>query len=601
MSQTTDIVLDGAGYMVVPGSYRRMQDGLPEGRTGRISLSDFFGGQRRALQLERDRGWDAEGVGPTLFGQGVEPWPFLQSHTDNVITTVTTVRAPHLVVGDNAYVAVGRFLYKSVGLSTSSWGDFTQVGDVGAGKTITRLAYYQGDIALCCGNGLDVQIYPIAGGALSTLSAGLKAKVGIGYANRLVYADPAAGNEVLLKMTTGGGTDQRELDAPIVNMGLHDGKVVIATRQSLWLLGGRADPTTNKWTADPVPFFTHGIWSDDEDFLFLLSFGGKLYTWLANQVMEWNPNEGNSRQGWRAIGLEGRSCHGATVTGGYMIVCITNRNGESETWAFDGSGWWLTLKSVSQTRVWPMHTGGAGNIDLVTFRDGSTSVTYDLFRLVYRHESATSYATNGEYRTSLLGAGERDKEKAWRLVGANFSIPEPRGNQASVDAVTLTLSLSIDGGKTFTTAASTVVSDPTNRTLQITGRLGNNVATSTTVMLRVSWSSVNDWAPVLTGLWTEYELLDSPARRRKWSFSVHARDAVVQRDGSASTRTGRELAADLWESWEEGATTLFRDVDFDLTGTIYQVRITGINEELPKPSAVGDSTASVIGLTLVEV
>ena len=69
MPQITDIVLDGAGYMVVPGSYRRTQDGLPEGRTGRISLSDFFGGQRRALQLERDRGWDAEGVGPALFGQ----------------------------------------------------------------------------------------------------------------------------------------------------------------------------------------------------------------------------------------------------------------------------------------------------------------------------------------------------------------------------------------------------------------------------------------------------------------------------------------------------------------------------------------------------
>lgn len=578
-----------------------MQDGIAEGRTGRLALSDFFGGQRRALQLERDRGWDAPGVGPALFGQGVEPWPYSQFYTDGVLSTVTTVRAPHLVVGDNVYVAVGRFLYKSVSLGASAWGDFTQVADAGAGKTITRLAYYQGNIALCLGNGLDVQIYPIAGGALTTLQAGVKARLGIGYANRLIFADPATGSEVLLKMTTGAAVDQRELDAPIVNMGLHDGKVVIATRQSLWLLSGRVDPATNTWTADPVPFFTHGVWSDDEDFLFLLSFGGKLYTWLANQVMEWNPNEGNSRQGWRAIGLEGRSCNGATVTGGYLVVCIVNRNGESETWAFDGSGWWLILRSLSQNRIWPMHTGGAGNIDLVTFRDVSASVTYDLYRLVYRHESATSYSASGEYRTSLLDAGERGRPKAWRAVGATFACPEPRGNQLSVDQVSLTLAYSIDGGKTFTTGATILSSDPTDRALELAGRIENNAATATTIMLKLNWTSVTDWDPVLSGLWAEYELLDSPARRRKWSMSMLARDAAVQRDGSASTRTGRELASDLWQSWEAGATIVLRDIDFDLTGELYQVRIVGIGEDIPKPSTSGQSAASVMNLTLVEV
>ena len=248
-----------------------------------------MGGQRRALQLERDRGWDAVGVGPALGGQGVEPWPYSESFTDGAIGTVTTVRAPHLVLDPYAYVAIGRYLYRTVALSASSWSAFTQVADVGAGKTITRLALYQGGIALCCGNGLDVQLYA-PGGGLTTLSAGLKARVAVGYANRLVYGDPASGSEQILRMTTGGTADSRELDAPIVNMGVHDGKVAIATKQSLWLLGGRPDPVTNKWNAEPQPFFTHGVWTDDEDFLFLLSYGGKLYTWLANGVMEWNPN-----------------------------------------------------------------------------------------------------------------------------------------------------------------------------------------------------------------------------------------------------------------------------------------------------------------------
>lgn len=516
MALATDIELNGAGYMVAPGTYRRTQDGMPEGRTGRVVVKDFFGGQRRALHLERDRGWDSEGVGPALFGQGVEPWPFQMAHADSVIATVTTVRAPHLVVGDRAYVAVGRFLYRSVTLGAAAWADFTQVADVGAGQTITRLAYYRGTILLLCGSGLDIQQYTPATGVTATWVAGMKAQIGIGYARQLVWADPTAGNEDLLTLSTGGtGPDQRELDAPIVNMGLHDGKVAIATRQSLWLLGGYADSATSTWIGDPVPFFTQGIWSDDEDFLFLLSYGGKLYTWLHNQVMEWTPS--GDRQGWRASGVEGKSCHGATVAGGMLLVCITSRTGASETWAFDGSGWWLILTSTSQTRVWPMHTGGAGNIDLVTFRDGSSSVTYDLFRLVYRHESATNYRASGSYRTSLLDAGERDKLKAWRKVGATFTSPEIRGNPDSTDGVTLTLSYSVDGGETFTTATNIAVNDPHDRQTELDAALTSAVAVSSSIMLRLEFSSVVDWSPVLTGLWAEYELLDAPARRRRWA------------------------------------------------------------------------------------
>jgi transcriptional regulator with XRE-family HTH domain len=69
MPQTTDVEIGGAGYMLAPGTYRREQDGLPEGRPGRVVVRDFFGGQRRAVQLERDRGWDGLGVGPAYDGQ----------------------------------------------------------------------------------------------------------------------------------------------------------------------------------------------------------------------------------------------------------------------------------------------------------------------------------------------------------------------------------------------------------------------------------------------------------------------------------------------------------------------------------------------------
>src|SRR5207247_367010 len=122
--------------------------------------------------------------------------------------------------------------------------------------------------------------------------------------------------------------------------------------------------------------------------------------------------------------------------------------------------------------------------------------------------------------------------------------------------------------------------DPTNRTLDLEANLASAASVSRFLMLQVSFSSVSDWAPVLTGVWAEYELLDSPAKRRKWSFQVHARDATVHRDGSLAARTGRQLAADLWADWSAGATVAFKDVDYDATTVAYQVRIVGIGEEV---------------------
>ncbi len=240
-------------------------------------------------------------------------------------------------------------------------------------------------------------------------------------------------------------------------------------------------------------------------------------------------------------------------------------------------------------------------MDLVLFRDGSTAVTYDLYRLVWRSAPFHTYATTGAYRSSLLDCGERDKPKAWRKVGATFAVPEQRGNAASTDAVTLTLAYSVDGGKTFATAASLAVSDPTQRTLEMEAALGGTGTVSRFLQLRLSYTSVTDWAPVLTGLWAEYELLDSPARRRRWTFKIHARDASVQRDGTVTNRSGRQLSADLWSAWRSGSTIAFQDLDADVTGETITARIVGIAEEVPKPTDGARWGDSVLALTLVEV
>lgn len=602
MVQVTDIVLNGSGYMVVPGSYQRMSDGEPEGRAGRWAQRDFIGGQRRALQLERDRGWDAEGVGPALGGQGVEPWPHKESYVDSGIAGRTVTkgqRVPSAIAGTRSYYGNGRYWYGSTPLTNTTWTGFNQYLDGGASAVCSDAAPYQDKIAICWAGTRDIDIFNPATNTAVALSAGEKGSVCVGYAGRLLYGSTVNPHE--LRLTTGGAIDTRLLDSPIVRMGLHGGKAVIATRTSLYLLGGKSDAATGKWIGEPEPLFSHGMWTGDQDYAFLLSYGGKLFTWLAGQVMEWNPNTGASKQGWRATGIEGRACYGAAVAGDRLVVAIAARNGLSQVWTFDGTGWWMIDESSSQQRCWPAALGGAGARDLVYFRDGSTSVTYDLCRLVYRDVTLHNYGSSGSYKTALIDAGERDRVKAWRMIGVSFATPEDRGNIASTDEVTITVSYSIDGGATFLPHITALPFEPANRILELELGFAAGSLESKLVQLRVSWSSVTDWAPILTCIWLDYELLGSPARRRKWRMAIAARDGLMQRDGSVHARSGRQIAADLWSSWDNVTTMSLRDLDYDVTGKQYPVRIAGISEEIPKPADGNLWGASTLHLTLVEV
>jgi hypothetical protein len=598
MTQPTDIVLAGDGYMVAPGAYRRSADGVNEGGAGRIILRDFVGGQRRAIHLEAERGWDSEGVGPAHFGQGVEPWPYDTGFADPVIGPPSqTVRAHSMLVGDAIYVGIGRFLYRSVTVSAGTWSAFTQVADLGVGNVATGLALYTAKVAICCGSTRDIQLFDPATSTLSTFQANDKGIHAVGYANRLVWSSAAAGGTNELQMNTGGGLDSRSLDSPIARMALHGGKIAIATQTSLYLLGGKSDPVAAKWIGEPEPFFTHGTWTGPDDYPFLVSYGGKLYTWLANQVMEWNPNAGASRQGWRAIGVEGTVCYGGTVAGPYLIVSLRNRAGSGQVWAYDGAGWWLIEEGA--VRVWPVSLAGTGGYDLLGFRASAT--TYDLYRLVHRDSVAHAYRSQGSYRTSLLDAGAPNERKAWRAIRAVFASPEPRGNQSSTDPLTLTLRYSIDGGATWTDTATSVPANPATRVLDLGGALAGPLPESRYLQVEVAWSSVSDWAPVLTAIAVEYERLGDSARRRRWQIGVVARDRIVERDGSRHLRSAAEIVADLWQAWEGGATVAFRDIDYDVDPTERRVRIVGLSEQSAIPSNPASIAASHLTITLLEV
>ena len=148
-------------------------------------------------------------------------------------------------------------------------------------------------------------------------------------------------------------------------------------------------------------------------------------------MLEWNPH--GDRAGWRDTGLSGLRCFGGCVAGGWLVVAIETRDGRGELWAWNGAGWWLLDRSTSYQPIWPMPLHGARNFDLLVWRHNSR--THDIYRLLWRGDTHHTLPPAGTFTTSLLDAGERDKDKAWRKVGAVFASPELRGVVGSTDSV----------------------------------------------------------------------------------------------------------------------------------------------------------------------
>jgi hypothetical protein len=165
--------------------------------------------------------------------------------------------------------------------------------------------------------------------------------------------------------------------------------------------------------------------------------------------------------------------------------------------------------------------------------------------------------------------------------------------------VNVFLDYSLDAGATWSQAATATVSGSGARIVELVGELPAG-ARSRWLQLRVRWESVSDWAPALTGVWADWSVLPAGATRRRWEVTVRCGDRLVRRDGSVETRSGRQVAADLWAAWETGALLDFRDVDADATDAAYVVRIVALRETTARPADAGRWGESEATLTLVE-
>lgn len=580
MAPINDAVLGDVQLTVVPGTYKKSARKSGRGSTVERIVIDQFDGQRQAVAQAGNQwayAWDGVGVGPAFDGAGVEPFPHSATFGDSMADVPSlTNRAHFIIAGGFLWMGLGRRMYKSAALTSASWTAWSAVADLGAGYTISGLAYFQDDLLIMLSTGQEIRKLNTATNALTIWRAGERGQVGAGYNGQLVYAPRLAGalDELRISGTKWNGnaeTYQFFLDAPIVNMGAFGGAVIVATKQSLYRVTGRNYPgeqddaavtaDTSKaplWTEDPEPVMSHGQSVDATDFTFLASYRGSLFTWLGGRVAELGPNDV-----WLKHGPEGIACYGGCVAGDWLIVVIRSRFGFLyETWGYNGFGWWCFNSRDTPGACWPGAVGGAGNRDLIVTRDGATS--YELFRLYPRSTTALSYASTGTWVSPLIAADDPGALKSWLAIGASFAAPVTRGNAASSDSMTIRLDYSRDAGVTWVTAASLTTTLATQRTFDLqSGWEGSQSARY--LQLRVVWTSISDWAPVLVNVWAEVERPpELGARLATWELTAKISDRTLRRDAQVDPRPAADQRQALWDLWQAGQPLPFVEADAGL-------------------------------------
>lgn len=590
MSEQYDVTIAGDGYMVKAGTYRREQDGVAETRVTRVKMGDFYGGQKRAAQLERDKIWQGYAAWPEYDSQGVSAGPGGVSYTEGIVDPNKydpAERSWSVAYGDEVYVVQLRRLYKVT--KDAGTGAYTGLSYlVSFANPAVDVALVGTRIVAAHGAAGNCGTYDIATGAMSATEVGRQADLVGNFEGRLMLHEPTGEQDLRLGLTTSWppSFSVYKVDSLVKKLFLHDGHLWIFTE----LTALRVTSDTDYTPEVSMPRAAAAV-----DLLWTVTHNGKLYLWLGNEVHLLEKSKGE----FVPAGLRGRATYGACSVGRWFVCCIANEaTGETELWGHDGRGWWMidSQDRLGDVMQWPVGVNGAAdNVDVLCGRGSVTNQTV-LYQF-YRRPNYTGLAPIWSVTSSLLDANDRGLEKAWRRVGAEFAWPDGRG---TADLVTIAVEYSADAGATWTQAATSNVAGNGSRVVTVEGGISPAVV-SKFLQVRVTVSSILDWSPVLLNLWAEAEVLDDPVRRRRWRFTVQCKDAVILRDGTADNTGARALAERLWAAWSAGGTVTLKDIDYDRTLTTYTVRLVDIVEKISKPQDAGTFADGEVELALSEV
>lgn len=608
MPQTHDIILDGAGYMIVPGSYAYAVAGAQAAsvRAGVPSFARAYAAaQHSPTVVDQDAArWTAVGLRPIPLGLGDEPGRLILAAGEVFPTlgvSAFDANSQAAIYGGEVYFSQAQFLYKVV-RSGGNWSTIVFVGS--AAGVITSMAVINNLLYMACATPATTMSNYAGSGAIVNTPAAQAALIWQ-YAQG-IWRSKGNDPTTIAGSIDGGATwTQWQLDSavravvPWRGRATGGGVLLIATTYMLWELAGQwaGSPAAFSGTVSPLYIGLGG--GNTDDFKWLVEFDGLVYTWYAGSVCRWD--------GVRLEPVPGAPrgvTYGGCVAGGALCVSASDpATGYTTLACFDGLRWFTLARGNS--RLWANLVGTNGVIGdghLLAFAQGTSTLSRWSFPL---SGFSALPATSGAVTVGPLDGGRGDAVKTWTQVVIDWSLalqPSQRNPPANPGGALL-VETSVDDGFTWVTqGTATVAAGATSK--QETVALG--AATpygleAHRLLIRVTWTPTSAYAAFqIDGIWASgWTIADAP-HRETWAMKLKITDKLIKRDGSVDTRSGETMLAALRSLAQTGRTTTFQDIDYDLSVTARTVRVAEMKESERK----GDGAhflESQVALTLTAI
>jgi hypothetical protein len=604
VAQTHDIMLDGAGYMIVPGSYSYAVAGAQAApvRAGIPSFAQAYAaGQHSATVIDRDMTrWTAVGMRPAPIGLGDEPGRLILAPGEVFPTLGVSAfdsNSQAVIYGGEVYFSQGASLYKVVRAS-GNWSTIAFVGTA-AGAITSMAVIYNLLFMACAAPATTMSNYAVGAGITNAPAA--QAAVIWQYAQG-IWRSKGNDPTTISGSIDGGATwAQWPLDSavravvPWRGRSTGGGVMLIATNFMLWELAGQWTGSPAEFIGTVSPLYSGLGGGGTDDFAWLVEFNGLVYTWYAGSVHLWDgvrlePVPGGPR------GVT----HGGCVAGGTLCVSTTDpATGYTTISCYDGLRWFVLARGNS--RLWANLCGTSGIIGdghLLAFGQGGAILSRWALPV---SGFAAPPATSGNVTVGPLDGGQGDTIKTWTRVVIDWSLALQPSQLAppTNPGGTLLVETSVDDGSSWATQGTvTVAAGATSRQESVAFAAAMEAQR---LLVRVTWTPASAYAAFqIDGIWASGWTIADAQHRETWTMKLKVTDKLITRDGSVDARTGETMLQALRSLAQTGRTATFHDLDDDLAPTARTVRVA----ELKEAERKGDGThflESQVTLTLTAV
>lgn len=608
MVQTHDVIIDGAGYMLLPGSYKYQNTGadVSRFRTG-VPAFDQRLGKAVTLPQSADKDalrWTAVGMVPVPIGLGNEPGRLMlgPKELNTVIGAPFDTNSRMIIFAGKVYMTIGGNLFVATLGGGNVFSTLTLIGTVAAGN-ITSMCVSNGLLFMAT-SGAAMANY--AGSGAIANSPATKAQVVWDFARGLWRSkqDPGTLQWDTASGSADGGatwTDFRldsTIKAAIIWRGRATGGGVclVATQGMIWELSGG-------WTGSPGVFggTVNAIYDGrgggaPDDFNWLVEYEGYVYTWFAGTVHRWS--------GSRLEPIDGAPrgiIQGMAAAGGYLCVSVYDQGVAGYlVWAYDGVRWILLARSATPYGVLGSTSGLVSDGHLFSLNATTSHSRWEL--PVASFARSTSIVTSGQVIAGPLDAGLGDTVKTWTQVSVPWStILYDFGTTAPANpGGNLLAEYSVDDGSNYTSLGNVVVANAARSGLA-TWTIPNAGMQANRLLIRVTWTPTSAYAGLqLNGVFASGYRIASLPHNEQWQLTIKCTDKLIKRDGSVDARSGETMLQALRALAQAGRTFVYQDLDYDLNARSVTARILDLHEKERK----GDGThflESQIALTIAAV